>query len=152
MGWRYDFYKSKYMADQASYWSAFPFVYKGPVSRYTTRQANLEESGLNTVSIFDTAPRSGLMNWFFHIQILRTYWVSNDFLRIYGTWIWKFSPSARITEVLTCTLDFESSRLPFLDHLIKRGRTNFTEEDGIISECCVTAEAMFGLWNDSALQ
>ena len=91
------------------------------------------------------------MELFFHIQILRTCWVSNDFLGIYGTWIWKFSASARITEVLTCTLDFESSRLPFLDNLIKRGRTNLTEEDGTNSGCCVTAEAMFGLWNDSAL-
>ena len=65
VGWRCDFYKSKYTADQASCWSAFPSVYKGPVSRYTIRQAKLEESGLNTVSIFDTAPRSGLMELIF---------------------------------------------------------------------------------------
>ena len=44
---------------------------------------------------------------------------------------------------------FETS---FLDNLIKRGRTNLTEEDGTNSGCCVTAEAMFALWNDSAPQ
>ena len=43
------------MADQPSYWSASPFVYKGPVSRYATWQAKLEEPRLNTVSIFDMA-------------------------------------------------------------------------------------------------
>lgn len=38
--------------------------------------------------------------------------------------------------MLTYTLDFESSRLPFLDNLIERGKTDCTEEDGtaLISE------------------
>lgn len=135
----------KYMADQVSCWSASLYLQRACLQVYhsTGQTWRVRDSILQAflTQLWDQV----WWNYFFHIQIPRTCWVSYNFLGFMWTWIWKISISKdhRSAHIYHRFWKFKTS---FWITWLKEGRqTVLKRMVQHSSQSVVTAEAMFGL-------